>query len=111
MCLASDPGVLLDFERRWGDTVATAVRARGARAAWNVCVYDLADVRRTDDPIATTLDLARTHDEVWWCRNRRLSTGRPALAGVLRGLMPPSTPATARKATIDSLVATLERDA
>lgn len=108
MCAIDDHGVLLDFERRWAEVVAGAARRHGARVAWNVCVYELADLRRTHDPAATAVDLVRSHDDVWWCCNGIVAGGRAAVTGILRPLAPPSTPTATWRARVASIVDELD---
>jgi transcriptional regulator with XRE-family HTH domain len=100
MAAADEPGVLLEFERRWADVVAGCARRHGARAAWNVCVYALADLSRTSDPAGTAVDLIRSHDDVWWRHGGRAATGRSAVTSILRPLAPPGTTARAWRARV-----------
>lgn len=103
-----DPAVLLDFERRWAGVVGGAARRRGARAAWNVCVYRLDDLRRTHDPTATVLDLVGCHDDVWWSRSNTVTSGRSAVVGMLMRLVPEGMSARAWRTQVDGLVAGLD---
>ena len=75
MCRQPDPAVVRRFEHQWADLVSDAAARVGARASWNVCVYELDDLRGLDDPLAATADLMRSHDTIWAARRGTLSAG------------------------------------
>ncbi len=76
-----DPQPVIDFEQQWAQVTARAAWAAGTHAAWNVCVYQVEALRELPDPVATSLDLIRHHDDVWVSTGSRFSHGQ---AGRLR---------------------------
>ncbi len=99
-----DPEPLISFEHQWSEVVTSATAGINARAAWNVCVYELGALRSLPDPAGSTLDLLRSHDLVWAARGREVTPGAPAARRVLRQLCPDGTTSRAWRATTDRLV-------
>jgi transcriptional regulator with XRE-family HTH domain len=80
---------ILELEHRWAGLVDRAAVAAGCRVRWIACVYQLDALGALSDPLAAVTDLLRSHDDVWFLRRRRLSTGWPAARAVLEGVRPP----------------------
>ncbi|NBS00016.1 MAG: XRE family transcriptional regulator, partial [Actinobacteria bacterium] len=60
-----NPQAVLRFENKWADVVNRAVTAAGAQAAFNVCVYKIADLNKLANPTKAINELFEVHDEVW----------------------------------------------
>lgn len=99
-----DPATILDFEHRWADVVGTAARSAGAHAAYNVCVYDRAALATLADPVAATIDLLHSHDEVWSTRHGRVTSGATAARQVLGRLRPAHHDASAWRHAVDGII-------
>ncbi len=99
-----DPATILDFEHRWADVVTTAARSAGAHAAYNVCVYDSAALATLADPVAATIDLLHSHDEVWSTRHGRVTSGASAARQVLGRLRPAHHDASAWRHAVDGII-------
>jgi transcriptional regulator with XRE-family HTH domain len=91
MTSLDDPDTITRFEHRWASVVDAAAAAAHAHAAWNVCVYEIGALRSLADPVATTLDLMRSHDITWSERHGRMTTGVEASQHVLERLRPAGT--------------------
>ncbi len=99
-----DVTAVLDFEHSWSDVVTRAAWSVGAHATWNVCVYDLDSLHRLADPLASSVDLLRSHDEYWVAGEARVRTGRSAALRLLRQVKPTSVGVVAwRKHSTDLL--------
>ena len=86
MRTVTDPDAVIAFEANWAQTVEAAVNTIGARVAWNVCVYELAALRRLSDPAGAAQSLLRSHDTVWFSHARGRATGDAAARRLLRRL-------------------------
>jgi transcriptional regulator with XRE-family HTH domain len=91
----ASPGVLLDFEHQWSDTVTAAADRIGAHALVNVCVYDPAVLAALPDPIAAALSLLRSHDESWAAWDDEVVVGDEAAMHLLARLRPADVDAAA----------------
>jgi transcriptional regulator with XRE-family HTH domain len=107
MSALSDPQVVVDFERHWHAEVTAAVRDLGAHAAWNVCVYAAAALKALPDPVASTVDLLRSHDVVWAAHHRGVLTGSDAAHRVLNRLRPAGRSQSSWRSMTDDIVAGL----
>jgi len=89
---AASRDTILESERTWEEDVAAACMAAGGAApAANVCVYREADLRgvAARDPLATAIELVRTHPHVAaQDRDGRVTTGPAAIAAVLTAVRP-----------------------
>ncbi|MFM7253170.1 MAG: helix-turn-helix domain-containing protein [Ilumatobacteraceae bacterium] len=83
---------ILDAEHSWSHMVSNAVWSAGAHPAWNFCVYELDTIKRMADPLTASLELIRTHDEVWTARNSTLVKKGSGRLRLLQHLRPPGTP-------------------
>jgi len=102
-----DSSTLLEFERRWDDAVEMALRLVDKRAHWNVCVYELADLIRLDDPVGTIVELSHSHRELWCARRGNLESGLAGAAAALHRMRPPGTANIKWRQYIDSIVETV----
>lgn len=102
-----DPSILLEFERRWDDVVDKALKLVEQRARWNVCVYDLADLLRFNDPPQAIVDLCHSHHEMWHTHGDRLETGIAGATAVLHEMRPPGTTVTQWRQHVNSVVETM----
>jgi transcriptional regulator with XRE-family HTH domain len=108
MSTLADPGVVVAFEHAWADVVSVAARRQGARATFNVCVYELDALRRLPDAVATAVDLVRSHDAVWSARGARVVGGAAATRRVLESLRPRPFTRSEWRDRVDELVADLQ---
>ena len=88
MSALDDPTPLLDFERDWADVAARAAWQAGTHATWNVCVYQVEALRQLADPVATSLDLIRHHDDIWVSTGARFAHGRAGRLRMLHHMKP-----------------------
>ncbi len=88
MASLADPDTIMRFEHRWASVVDQAASAAHARAGWNVCVYEIGALRALADPVATTLDLMKSHDTTWVTQRSHVTTGIEAAQRVLERLRP-----------------------
>ena len=87
---------LIAAEATWeADVAAVCRRALGAAPVANVCVYRETDIRRRADgvdPLASALELVRTHPLVAVADSRaEITTGAAAIERILVGLAPAET--------------------
>lgn len=68
-----NPGAVIDFEHKWADVVDWAATTAGAQAAFNICVYKVADLKTLADPTRVFDELVEVHDEVWTFTNSTLT--------------------------------------
>ena len=102
-----EPSTLLEFECRWDDAVAKALRQVGQRARWNVCVYEVADLRRLDDPVGTVVELCHSHHELWYAHRGNLESGLAGATTALHTMRPPGTANSKWRTYIDGIVETV----
>ena len=57
-------------------------------ATWNVCVYQVEALRQLADPVATSLDLIRHHDDIWVSTGARFAHGRAGRLRMLHHMKP-----------------------
>lgn len=67
-----NPQAVLKFEHKWADVVDRAATAAGAQAAFNVCVYKIADLKTLANPTKAFNELVEVHDELWSYTNSTL---------------------------------------
>ena len=67
-----NPQAVLKFEHKWADVVDKAATAAGAQAAFNVCVYKIADLKTLANPTKAFNELVEVHDELWSYTNSTL---------------------------------------
>lgn len=102
-----DPSTLLEFECRWDDAVAVALRQVGQRARWNVCVYEAGDLRRLDDPVGTVVQLCHSHHEMWYAHRGNLESGLAGATAALHSMRPRDTAISTWHTHIDAIVETV----
>jgi transcriptional regulator with XRE-family HTH domain len=83
---------VLEVEHEWSAIVGRAVWSAGAHPAWTLCVYELDVLQQMGDPVAASLDLMGSHDQVWTTKGRTVHRGRTACTRVLKRMRPPGTP-------------------
>jgi hypothetical protein len=105
MASVADPDTIARLERRWADVVSRAATTARAHAAWNICVYEIETLRTLPDPIATTLDLMRSHDVTWSSHRSEVTSGAAGVQHVLERLRPAGTPPLDWQATARDLTA------
>ncbi len=91
--LTGSTDAVLAAEHQWPSVVSRSVWAAGAEPSTTLCVYELDVVRRMPDPPAASLDLLRSHEDVWSLTGKGTSRGRVAAMRLLQGVRPPGTPA------------------
>ena len=84
---------VLEAEDHWHQMVSRAAWSALAEPAAVVCKYDLDTVGRMADPMAASLHLIQSHDEVYVTSGRRTARGRTASMRLLQSLRPPGTSA------------------
>ncbi len=67
-----NPQAVLKFEHKWADVVDKAATSVGAQAAFNVCVYKIADLNTLTNPTKAFDELVEVHDELWTYTNSML---------------------------------------
>ena len=84
MQYVSNPQAVIDFERKWSDVVAEAVKGVGGHAAWNVCVYTAASMNALPGGVASAQVLFDTHSEVWFASGDDVTIGDLAKQKILQ---------------------------
>jgi hypothetical protein len=79
-----NPQAVLKFENNWADVVDRAVTAAGAQAAFNVCVYKIADLKKLTNPTKAINELFAVHDEVWSYTNSTLTLSRDCKPKIIK---------------------------
>lgn len=82
---------VLEAERHWHQMVSRSVWAVKAEPAATVCTYDLGTIRRMADPLAASLDLIQSHDDIYVAKGQKTSRGRTAAMRLLQNLRPTGT--------------------
>ena len=80
----SNPQAIIDFEHKWADVVAEAVKSVGGHAAWNVCVYTAASMNALPGGAASAQVLFDTHSEVWFASGDDVTIGESAKQKILQ---------------------------
>lgn len=80
----SNPQAVIDFEHKWADVVAQAVKSVGGHAAWNVCVYAAASMNALPGGAASAQVLFDTHSEVWFASGNDVTIGDLAKQKILQ---------------------------
>jgi transcriptional regulator with XRE-family HTH domain len=80
----SNPQAIIDFEHKWADVVAEAVKSVGGHAAWNVCVYTAASMNALHGGAASAQVLFDTHSEVWFASGDDVTIGDLAKQKILQ---------------------------
>ena len=79
-----NPQAVLKFENKWADVVNRAVTAAGAQAAFNVCVYKIADLNKLTNPTKAINELFEVHDEVWSYTNSKLTLSQDCKPEIIK---------------------------
>jgi len=79
-----NPQAVLKFENKWADVVDRAVTAAGAQAAFNVCVYKIADLNKLANPTKAINELFEVHDEVWSYTNSTLTLSQDCKPKIIK---------------------------
>lgn len=109
MTKLDDPSSVIAFEDTWATVTTNAAAHVGARAQWNVCVYEIAAIQALADPVAASLSLMRTHDIVLASRNDHLISGLAGVRQIAVQLRPPTQSAKAWRTTVDHIVGEVRR--
>jgi ligand-binding sensor domain-containing protein len=80
----SNPQVIIDFEHKWADVVADAVKSVGGHASWNVCVYTADSMRNLPKGEESVNVLFDTHNEIWYAHNDNVVIGDVAKQKILQ---------------------------
>ncbi len=80
----SNPQAIIDFEHKWADVVADAVKSIGGHASWNVCVYSAASMNALPGGAASAQVLFDTHSEVWFASGDDVTIGEIAKQKILQ---------------------------
>jgi transcriptional regulator with XRE-family HTH domain len=107
MATLKDPSSVIAFEDSWARVVANAAARVGARAEWNVCVYEIAALRALPDPVGAAVSLMRTHDTVLAIHNDRMVSGHSGVRRIVSELRPPTESVRVWRATTDRVIADL----
>lgn len=103
----NEPSILLEFERRWDDAVAKALRLVDQRARWNVCVYEVADLLRLGDPVSIIVELCHSHHDLWYSGRGNLKSGLAGATAALHKMRPPGTAISKWQLYVDGIVDTV----
>jgi transcriptional regulator with XRE-family HTH domain len=72
MTEVQNPHAVVKFEHKWADVVDKATTSVDAQAAFNICVYKIADLNTLADPNKVFNELVEVHDELWTYTNSTL---------------------------------------
>lgn len=84
MQYVSNPQAVINFEHKWADVVAQAVKSVGGHAAWNVCVYTAASMIALPNGAVSAQVLFDTHSEVWFASGNNVIIGDLAKQKILQ---------------------------
>ena len=84
MQYVSNPQAVIDFEHKWADVVAEAVKSVGGHAAWNVCVYTAASMKQLPHGEQSANVLFDTHNEIWYASGDEVVIGETAKQKILQ---------------------------
>jgi hypothetical protein len=104
MARLDDPSSVIAFEDSWGTVVADAAGNVGARAEWNVCLYEISAIQALPDPVSAAISLIRTHDIVLADRHDHLLSGLAGVRYIAERLRPSTQSARAWRSTVDRIV-------
>ncbi|MFM2235965.1 MAG: hypothetical protein RL296_1624 [Actinomycetota bacterium] len=80
----SNPQAIIDFEHKWADVVAEAVKSVGGHASWNVCVYTADSMQNLPKGEESVNVLFDTHNEIWYAHNDNVVIGDVAKQKILQ---------------------------
>ena len=80
----SNPQAIIDFEHKWADVVAEAVKSVGGHASWNVCVYTADSMQNLPKGEESVNVLFETHNEIWYAQNDDVVIGDLAKQKILQ---------------------------
>jgi hypothetical protein len=80
----SNPQAIIDFEHKWADAVADAVKSVGGHASWNVCVYTADSMQHLPKGEESVNVLFDTHNEIWYAHNDEVVIGDLAKQKILQ---------------------------
>lgn len=86
MTEVENPNAVLKFEHKWAQVVNGATTAVGAQAAFNICVYKIADLKTLTNPDKAINELFAVHDEVWSYTNSKLTLSQDCKPEIIRRL-------------------------
>jgi transcriptional regulator with XRE-family HTH domain len=84
MQYVSNPQAVIDFEHKWADVVAEAVKSVGGHAAWNVCVYTADSMQNLPKGEESVNVLFETHNEIWYASGDEVVIGETAKQKILQ---------------------------
>ena len=80
----SNPQAIIEFEHKWADVVADAVKSVGGHASWNVCVYTAASMQHLPNGEESANVLFDTHNEIWYASGDEVVIGDQAKQKILQ---------------------------